>query len=447
MINRSLIAAAGSAGEDVSYWVARITTSPNLENSYRASVNEGDESIVVRTSTQSTANQGYIELDYDGGYQSAKTTAMSSAPSSGYQASLDSIGGNTYIANQLDYYTSRILQRESSSDTSYSEVKFNLSSSLGLQNAVAHSHFMCADDETSDDRLVMVGGGYLYFDPYYQGGFAVWTWNVTDSTIDSRKMVQGNFNTAGYGNRWCQVAKGNNQKFAVSWTDTASTKQGFATYYNGATDTFSGALYPSTSNMKTIGIGVDANDKMTCVAGLSNQVYVYRGNTAGDYTPSIIYSFSPSSIGGYPISSAIDSEGNAYILFREMYLVKFNAANQVEWTLYIDNSLTTYQSGQVQSEVKVETIGDTEFLLMSLQWPPEGSTRPAYIVKAPLDLNNYLGTYGNLQISSYSFSPTVSTVAASSSNFYGTTEKSLSSSTSSVSASSSGAGSSVTDIE
>jgi hypothetical protein len=58
----------------------------------------------------------------------------------------------------------------------------------------------------------------------------------------------------------------------------------------------------------------------------------------------------------------------------------------------------------------VQSIDDTEFLLMSLVFPIEsGSNYCWYIIKAPLDLNNYLGTYGNIQISNYSFSPTVTT--------------------------------------
>lgn len=450
ILSRSLIAVAGSGAASVSYWVARVTTSPNLENSYRAAVNEADETIIVRTSTQASANQGYIELDYDGGYQSAKTTAMAYAPSSGYEASIECVGGKTYIANQYDYYNARILERESGSDTTYTSKSFNLSSNLGLQNTLSHSHFLCADEQTANDRLVMVSSGYKYYDfgyDMYQGRVSVFTWNATNGVIDSAGHSQGQFNPSGYGHRWSQVAKGNNQKFAVTWTDVASSKQGFCTYYNGSVSTFTGANYPSTSSMKTMGINVDANDKMNCVAGLSNNIYVYRGNTAGDYTPSVIYSFSPSSIGGYPISSAIDSEGNAYILTREMYLIKFNASNQVEWTLYIDNSLTTYQGSQEQSEVKIETIGDTEFLLMSLQYPVEGTTRPGYIIKAPLDLNNYLGTYGNLQFSLASFNPTVSTIASSSSNFYGNDAWSIGVGTQNVTASASSAASSATVIE
>jgi len=450
ILSRSLIASAGSGAASVSYWVARVTTSPNLENSYRAAVNEADETIIVRTSTQSSADQGYIELDYDGGYQSAKTTAMASVGSSGYQASIECVGGKTYIANQSTYYNARILERESASDTTYTSRGFSLYGILGFQNTVAHSHFLCADEETADDRLVFVGGGYSSEDygyTVYQPRFVALTWNTSTLNIDSYQGIQGSPNLEGYGSRWAQVAKGNNQKFAVTWTDTASTMHGFATYYNGATPSFIGALYPSSANMKNLGIGIDANDKMSAVTGVSNQCWVFRGNTAGVYTPNVYYIFDPSSIGGYPMSAAFDSEGNAYILTREMYLIKFNTLNQIEWTLYLDNTQTTYQSAEGLSEVKVETIGDTEFLLLSLQYPPESTTRPGYIVKAPLDLNNYLGTYGNLQISLASFNPTVYSSSAGATGFYDRQTPTIGKFSESITASSSGATSSATVID
>jgi hypothetical protein len=107
----------------------------------------------------------------------------------------------------------------------------------------------------------------------------------------------------------------------------------------------------------------------------------------------------------------MDADGNVYIYYQNGQLVKFSSSNTIEWCLRIDNTLVGYEAGnEYINEIKVQSIDDTEFLLMSLVFPIEsGSNYCWYIIKAPLDLNNYLGTYGNIQISNYSFSPTVTT--------------------------------------
>jgi hypothetical protein len=283
---------------------------------------------------------------------------------------------------------------------------------------------MVVDQQGADDRLVFVAGGYntTYYPPYFQPGLGVFTYEpskpLSTSLIDGRYVV-GNGNESGYGFRYAMVAAGQNQKFAVAAVNTEITKTLFGTYSNGSSKSFTyGGNYTSSANHILIGLGVDSNDKVSAISAVSNACMIFKGSVAGTYVPSTRYSHAISSPVGQYISADFDSDGNAYVLCKNLHLTKFNTSGAVEWCLKLNNSVTgtSYINDTNHLEVKVESIDDTEFLMLCLKYPVETTTYPFYVIKAPLDLNNYTGTYGNIQISTASYSPTITTNSESSSS-------------------------------
>jgi hypothetical protein len=416
MLSRSLIAAAGNAGAgELSYWVAEVYSSNVTEYlSARAEVNETNGNIVVRT--WNTSNQWFFELDYDGGLDDSSTTSNVQMPGSGYDGTLVASGGNTYSLNMSAYSTLRFLDVDDLSVSSFSGKQFS-NAVTGFVNNPATKQMMVVDDSQTDERVVLVTGGYFDYDVAYESRFTAWTYNITDGAVDSTRTKAVSYNESGYGIRYPQVAKGTSGKFAISYTDvgdTATGKTGFATYTNGASPALSHVHAPSTQNMKNFALRIDENDKLCAVTCVSNQHWFWRGTTAGTYTPNVYYGFNAYSAIGNVISASIDSAGNMYVLgyqgaFDGYRLLKFNTSNAVEWVLQFKHqNVSPY--GQPFADVNIQSIDGEDFLLLSLVYQVENTNQyPVYIIKAPLDFENYTGTYGHIIVSTISFSPTVTT--------------------------------------
>ena len=121
---------------------------------------------------------------------------------------------------------------------------------------------------------------------------------------------------------------------------------------------------------------------------------------------------------GNIISASIDSAGNMYVLgyqtaLEGYRLLKFNTSNAVEWVLQFKHqNVSPY--AQPFADVNIQSINGEDFLLLSLVYQVENTNQyPVYIIKAPLDFENYTGTYGHIIVSTITFSPTVATNAVS----------------------------------
>lgn len=410
MISRSLIAAAGNAGDaEISYWVAEVYSSNVTEYlGARAAVNETNGNIVVRT--WNTSNQWFFELDYDGGLDDSSTTSNTAMPGGG-QGGLVSYGSNTYSLNMSAYSTIRYLDVDDLSLSSFSGKQFS-NAVTGFANVPPTKQMMVVDDSQTDERVVLVMGGYYDYAGFYEPRITAWTYNITDNNVDSTitRGLDGNY--SGYGVRYPQVAKGTSGKFAISYTEVGANKTGFATYTGGTTIPYVHA--PSTTNMKNFAIRIDENDKLCAVTAVSNQHWFWRGTTAGTYTPNVYYAFNAYSAIGNVISASIDSAGNMYVLGHQgglegYRLLKFNTSNAVEWVLQFKHqNVSPYV--QPFADVNIQSINGEDFLLLSLVYQVENTNQyPVYIIKAPLDFENYTGTYGHIIVSTITFSPTVTT--------------------------------------
>lgn len=422
MLARNLIAAAGNAGGELSYWVARVSPgSVTAQTRPRAMVNETNQTIVGRM-----WNSGYswfFRLDYDGGADAASyTTDMSEQPAGG-QGTLVAVGSSDYTLNQYTYSTTRAYDISNLSTTTIQARQFSNSTITGFANYPPTKQMAVFDGSQTDDRIVMTESGYYEVpdESLYQPRMVVWTFNVTDNVVDSTLTRALTDNAPGYGVRYSQVASGSSGKFAISYTEPGENKTGFATYNNGATPSFSNFKHaPSTANMKNFALRIDENDKLCAVTCVSNQHWFWRGTTAGTYTPNVYYSFNAYSAIGNVISASIDSTGNMYVLgyqsaISQAYrLLKFNTSNTVEWVLDLANSTSNPATSSEGADINVQSIDGQDFLLISLVYQPENTNQyPVYVIKAPLDFDDYTGTYGNIVVSSVSFSPTITTNVAS----------------------------------
>ena len=416
MLARKLIAAAGNAGGDLSYWVARVSPgSVTLQTRPRAMVNETNQTIVGRL--WYSGYSWFFRLDYDGGVDAASSTTDISEHPNGGQGALVAVGSSDYTVNQYDYGTMRAYDISSLSTTTIQGRQFANGEVTGFSNYPPTKQMAVFDGSQTDDRIVMVDGGYYdYGDGTYQPRVGAWTFNVTDNLVDSTLVRALNDNTSGYGVRYLQVASGSSGKFVISYTEPGDDKTGFATYNNGATPSFSNFKHsPSTANMKNFALRIDENDKLCAVTCVSNQHWFWRGTTAGTYTPNVYYSFNAYSAIGNVISASIDSTGNMYVLgyvssFSGYRLLKFNTSNTVEWVLQLANSSVSPAISGEGADINVQSIDGQDFLLISLVYQPENTNQyPVYVIKAPLDFANYTGTYGNIVVSSVSFSPTITT--------------------------------------
>ena len=418
MISRSLIAAAGNAGDgEISYWVAEVYSSNVTEYlGARAVVNETNGNIVVRT--WNTSNQWFFELDYDGGLDDSSTTSNVQMPGSGPDGTLVAAGGNTYSLNMSAYSTQRFLDVDDLSVSSFSGKQFS-SAITGFANYPATKQMMVFDDSQADERLVIVTGGYHDYGTVYVPRVTVWTYNTTDGTVDSTITREMNFASASpLGVRYPQVAKGSSGKFVVSFQSTADNKTAFLTYNNGATPSLTHVQTTGTTNMEHFALRIDENDQLCAVTCVNNQHWFWRGTTAGTYTPNVRYAFNAYAGIGNIISASIDSAGNMYVLgyqtaLEGYRLLKFNTSNAVEWVLQFKHqNVSPY--AQPFADVNIQSINGEDFLLLSLVYQVENTNQyPVYIIKAPLDFENYTGTYGHIIVSTITFSPTVATNAVS----------------------------------
>jgi len=247
----------------------------------------------------------------------------------------------------------------------------------------------------------------------------VFTYVAETGAIRQPRTIFGNYDAPINPAKTAMIARGTGQKYCCFWTDPSVGYNGigFGEYSTTNSGILTNIKYaPYTAQMENKGVFIDSENKMSAVASVTTTLTkVYRGTTANDYSPNFSYHFNHNSTLGELVSTAMDSEENIYLLYRNSYLVKFSSSNTIAWCLKLDNTLVGEEPSAKTDEVKVETIDDTEFLLLSLVYPREsGQNYCWYVVKAPIDLNNYLGTYGNIQISNYSFSPTVTTTTLTS---------------------------------
>lgn len=413
VISRSLIAAAGNAAGSLSYWVDRIQTSIVYEPSVRATVNTSNQEVIVSTASNN-AHRFYIKLDYDGGLLGASDFQTSGQRD--VHASL-AIGSNNYHFMETNASEYGYAKLGSVSDSTVDRVRWNTNTELGSSFYDPYSMFVDFDQGTGTDFLVHARGGnkeeyFTGYGTFYQPRVGVATHNLGTNSTFNGKIWAGPYEFSGFGARGTMIASGSGQKYAVIWSDPAENKTKFATYSSDNTISncfYNFVQYVYSSNMEPAGLFVDPDDLMTAVTAVTtSQTWVWRASVAGTYEPTARYAFAHGTTLGQCSSSAMDSDGNVYIFYNNGYLVKFSSSNTIEWCLKIDNTQAGNPMNAAYNEVKVESIDDTEFLLISINFGLEGSSNfPVYVIKAPLDLNNYTGTYGNIQVSTHSFSPTV----------------------------------------
>ena len=234
-----------------------------------------------------------------------------------------------------------------------------------------------------------------------------------------------------------QVAKGQNNINLLCYQDETpywlfrfwtTTDANFSLYDVG------GYNVPSpNSDVWSAGLFIDSANKTAKVYGNGdNPTYIDRSSSAGNYCPTVRYYFLHNQasffIGGRPQTADIDSNGNIYIIYSNKILLKFNTANQIEWAISIvssDSPQATPTVTSMDNDLKVETIDGVECLLLSLrfQMNSSGSVSPTpfYVMKLPLDIVNYTGTYGSITltqvgqgigVSSSATNPTLRTLTA-----------------------------------
>lgn len=416
VLSRSLIAAAGNAAGGLSYWVDRVQTSSSYTPTLRSVLNTTNENIVITNGNQ-LSSRYFVELDYDGGLISSSEYT---AAGDGTKSTLLAIDSDNYNFFPQNNYQLRYVNLDNTSSSTLSSLNNNTYNVLGYSNYDAVSFTVDFDQETATDFVVLVRGGsvgtyFTGFGSYYQESIGVGKINIATGSISEEKFNLTGYASANDSARNAVVAHGTGQKYCVFWQSVTEQKTKFATYTteNGVNNPFYNLVqYTYASDMKAKGIFIDSADKVTAVsAQTSSQTWIWRAEVGGVYEPTKRYSYPHGAALAHCSSSAMDADGNVYIYYQNGQLVKFSSSNTIEWCLRIDNTLVGYETGNDYiNEIKVQSIDDTEFLLMSLVFPIEsGSNYCWYIIKAPLDLNNYLGTYGNIQISNYSFSPTVTT--------------------------------------
>jgi hypothetical protein len=415
-LSRSLIAAAGNAAGGLSYWVDRVQTSSSYTPTLRSVVNTTNENIVI-TNGEQLSSHYFVELDYDGGLISSSEYTMAA---DGTKSTLLAIDSNNYNFFPQTTTNLRYVNLDNTSSSTLSSKYNSTYMFLGRSNYDAVSFTADFDQETATDFVVLVRGGsvatyFTGYGEYYQEAVGVGKINMATGSISEEKFNLIGYSSGDYAARDAVVAHGTGQKYCVFWQSVTEQKTKFATYttQNGVNNPFYNLVqYTYAPDMKAKGIFIDSTDKVTAVsARTTSQTWIWRAEVSGVYEPTKRYSYPHGAALAHCSSSAMDADGNVYIYYQNGQLVKFSSSNTIEWCLRIDNTLVGYEAGnEYINEIKVQSIDDTEFLLMSLVFPIEsGSNYCWYIIKAPLDLNNYLGTYGNIQISNYSFSPTVTT--------------------------------------
>lgn len=425
VLSRSLIAAAGNAAGGLSYWVDRVQTPSSRTPFLRASLDTTNQKISIVGSEQ-TIGRYLVELDYDGGLIDASLFNSGGAQ---YSTDFLTIDSDRYFFIPKTSAQLTVTDVGSVNSSLFDSIYWNLNAQSGTSNYDAHSSFASYDQETVSDLIVITRGGYtsVYFTgygTYYKSKALTFTYNPTNNTTTNQKTIQGSFEPSGYGARNAIISNSFGQDYCLFWNDPSANPYGigFAKYTTATTPTPTTDVKFSVyfANFKNIGVFLDSENKMSAVGAVTTSfTRVFRGNTAGDYKPDFAYDFSHGVTLGNLVSTAMDSEKNIYLLYQNNYLVKFSSSNTIEWCLNLDNTLVGLEPATYISEVKVESIDDTEFLLLSLVYPREsGQPFCWYIVKAPIDLNNYLGTYGNIQISSFSFSPSI-TITNINNNFIG----------------------------
>jgi hypothetical protein len=414
MLSRNLIAAAGNAGGGgLSYWVTRVQTSSSYTPALRSVVNTTNENIVI-TNTNQLSTRYFVELDYDGGLVSSSEFTMAGKNE---ESTLLAIDGNNYNWVPENSSAIRVVNLDDTSATILDGNQFTTYNTIGVAAYDAPSYTADFDQETANDWIVFVRGGstavyFTGYGEYYQPSVGVAKYSVQADNVTDQRYITYGFVPSYLFSRDVQVARGSSQKYALFWRDPTDDRTKFATYTTagGSTPLTNLVSYTYNANALNKGVFIDPDDIMSAVQGVSTQTWIWRASVAGTYEPTKRYVFAHTiATFGYLSCSTMDADGNIYLYFEDGYLIKFSSSNTIEWCLRIDNTLVGNISASANlNEIKVQSIDDTEFLLMSLVFPVEsGSNFCWYIIKAPLDLNNYLGTYGNIQISNYSFSPTV----------------------------------------
>lgn len=412
VLSRSLIAAAGNAAGGLSYWVDRIQTNSSYTPSLRSVVNTTEEKIII-TNGEQLSTRHFVELDYDGGLISS---SLYTASGVGTRSTLLAIDSNNYNFFSENTSQLRFVNLDDTSATILNGNHWNTFNTLGASNYDATGFTADFDQETANDWIVFVRGGnkatyFTGYGEYYQATVGVAKYSIQSNTTSEAKYITGAYDSIGAGARYVVVTRGLSQKYAIMWQDPALAKVKFATYttVSGVNNPLYNLVqYTFAVGMESKGIFIDSNDIMSAVTTNTSQTWIWRASVAGVYEPTKRYVFNHTATLGDCSSSTMDADGNIYIYYDNGYLVKFSNSNTIEWCLSIDNTLVGTSFDEYINEIKVQSIDGDEFLLMSLVFPVEsGSNYSWYIIKAPLDFNNYLGTYGNIQVSNYSFSPTV----------------------------------------
>lgn len=422
MLSRSLIAAAGNAGGGgLSYWVDRIqqtvTTTPSC---LRATVNPTNENIFVycENSSGGASQSNFIELDYDGGLITSKYTLVNAQP---YHCSVQSLGNLNYMGNLFSSSNVAVYKFADGVPAPSPGYNYLTQNFVGFVPGAyeAPAFNMVAYEYAGNDVFTFVRGGYT--STYWTGFGYVFTPQLhVSSYIAANNTTTGgtsasSLDTVGYGYRDAMIIQsrgGDPDLHVLFCNDPYTSNNVFYTYDRGNTTSpfLNGKTVPYSANFEGKGLFLSPDDKLTAVGAVTTSTtWVFRNLTAGQYWPDRYYSFSHNATMGYLTSSSMDAEGNVYLLYANNYLVKFSSSNTISWAIQITCSVAPAQSTtETLSEVKIQAINDEEFMLLSMGFATEGaSVFSFYPMKLPLDLNNYLGTYGVITFSAYSFSPTV----------------------------------------
>lgn len=423
-VSKMLIGAAGNAGGGAVGWISKVVPQ---EKQYQAvtrvchNPTNGNIFIAFNDGSVTTA----VGLDYDGNFLRSSRSTGTVVDEGHYRCDVRPYNNqNIFITSNVNesYRYNKFLDSGLSFTTTTGLLGTNRPTYYTAPTSDAHYKFFYTDTTISQWKLKFAKGGrqedyYTGYGSFYRSVGAMFRATIESTGIISVDGAgrRGDY-TQNPGTKVTQgqVAKGQNNINLLCYQDQSpywvfryhtTTDANFSLY-----DVGKYSVPSSNDDMWSAGLFIDSANKTAKVYGNGdNATYIDRSSVAGNYCPTVRYYFLHNQasffIGGRPQTADIDSNGNIYIIYSNKILLKFNTANQIEWAISIvssDSPQLTPTVTTMDNDLKVETIDGVECLLLSLRFPMSSSggvsTTPFYVMKLPLDIVDYTGTYGSITL-------------------------------------------------
>ncbi|MDB4352241.1 hypothetical protein OAA60_02305 [Porticoccaceae bacterium] len=421
-VSKMLIGAAGNAGGGAVGWISKVVPQ---EKQYQAVTrvchNPTNANIFVAFNDGSVTTA--VGLDYDGNFLRSSRSQGTTVGEGHYRCDVRPYNEqNIFITSYTNagYRYNKFLDSGLSFTTTSGVMGTNLTSYTPTTSD-ANYKFFYIDTTISQWKLKFAKGGqqgnyYTGYGSFYRSLGAMFRATIESAGLISVDGValRGGFTTnPGTKATKGQVAKGQNNINLLCYQDEApqwrlryrtTTDANFSLY-----DVGNYSVPSANSDFWAAGLFVDSANKTANVYQSGVATYIDKSATAGNYCPTVRYYFLHNQasffLGGSVQTADIDSNGNIYIIYSKKILLKFNTANQIEWAISIvssDSPQIAPSSSTMDNDLKVETIDGVECLLLSLRFPMNSSggvsPTPFYVMKLPLDIVDYTGTYGSITL-------------------------------------------------